>query len=195
MFPQPPSLAPQTVAPPRHSMTTRAQASIHKPKSVLSLITKIIKNSPLPKSHKHALTDPNWTPAMTDEFDAMIETRTWDLALWPPNVNIVRSMWLFKHKYNADGVLSQHKARLVANGKSQEEGMDYTETFSLVVKPTTIRTVLNIGVACDWPIHQLDVKNAFSHGDLNETVYMFQPPGFVNKDYPHHVCKLRKAIS
>lgn len=72
--------------------------------------------------------------------------------------------------------------------------MDFTEIFSPVAKPATIRTVLNIGVACDLLIHQLDITNAFLHGDLDEPVYMHQRPGFVNQEYPHHVCKLRKAI-
>lgn len=176
----------------RHPMTTRSMTGTHKPKNVLTLLTT--SKSPLPKSHIKALSDPNWNPAMFDEIDAMKKTRTWNLVPRPPNVNIVKSMWLFKHKFDADGVLTRHKARLVANGKSQEEGIDFTETFSLVVKPATIRTVLNIGVALDWSIHQLDVKNAFLQGDLEETVIMFQPPGFIDKQFPHHVCKLEKAI-
>ncbi|CAA7058613.1 unnamed protein product [Microthlaspi erraticum] len=173
-------------------MTTRAKAGIRKPKQIISLLT--ITKSPIPKSYKLALSDPNWNPAMTVENDAMLKTRTWDLVPWPPKVNIVRSMWLYTHKHDADGALKRHKARLVANGKSQEEGVDFTETFSPVVKPATIRTVLNVGVVCDWPIHQLDVQNAFLHGDLEETVYMHQPPGFVDPAYPNHVCKLRKTI-
>lgn len=94
---------------------------------------------------------------MTDEYDTMIKTKTWNLVPRPSSVNIIRSMWLFKHKYDADGVLNRHKARLVENGKSQNEGVDFTETFSPVVKPATIRTVLNVGVALEWSIHQLDV--------------------------------------
>lgn len=174
------------------SIQTRSKSGISKPKQILSLITKT--RSPLPRSHIQALADPNWNPAMTDEHGAMLKTKTWDLVPRPENVNIVRSMWLFKHKFDANGVLSRHKARLVANGKSQEEGVDFTETFSPVVKPATIRTVLNVGVALDWPIHQLDVKNAFLQGDLEETVYMHQPPGFVDRSRPGYVCKLNKAI-
>ncbi|GJS96375.1 ribonuclease H-like domain-containing protein [Tanacetum coccineum] len=80
-----------------------------------------------------------------------------------PQTNI-RSMWLFRHKFHVDGTLSRYKARLVANGSSQQLGVDFDETFSLVVKPATIRTVLSLVVSRQWPIHQLDVKNAF----LNE---------------------------
>ncbi|GKF54392.1 ribonuclease H-like domain-containing protein, partial [Tanacetum coccineum] len=112
---------------------------------------------------------------------------TWALVPRPANVNIVRSMWLFRHKFNPDGSLSRYKARLVANGRSQQQGIDFDETFSPVIKPATIRTVLSLAVTRDWPIHQLDVKNAFLHGQLFETVYMHQPPGFVDSAYPDYV--------
>ncbi|GJZ69140.1 ribonuclease H-like domain-containing protein, partial [Tanacetum coccineum] len=74
----------------------------------------------------------------------------------PPNVNIVRSMWLYKRKYNADRFLSRYKARLVANGRSQQQGIDWDEIFSHVVKPATMRTVFSLAVSRQWPIHQLD---------------------------------------
>ncbi|GKA15205.1 ribonuclease H-like domain-containing protein [Tanacetum coccineum] len=102
--------------------------------------------------------------------------------------------FLFKHKFHADGMLSRYKARLVANGSSQQLGVDFDETFSPVVKPATIRTVLSLAVSRRWPIHQLDVKNAFLNGDLSETVYMHQPPGFVDSRYPHHVCLLQRSL-
>ncbi|GKB33149.1 ribonuclease H-like domain-containing protein, partial [Tanacetum coccineum] len=86
----------------------------------------------------------------------------------------------------ADGTLSCYKARLVANGSSQQLGVDIDETFSSVVKPATIRTILSFAVSRQWPIHQLDVKNDFLNSDLSETVYMHQPPGFVDNRYPHH---------
>ncbi|GJS65709.1 ribonuclease H-like domain-containing protein [Tanacetum coccineum] len=98
------------------------------------------------------------------------------------------------HKYNADGSLSRYKARLVANGRSQQQGIDCDETFSPVVKPATIRTVLSLAVSRDWPIHQLDVKNAFLHGQLSETVYMHQPPGFVDTTHPDYVCHLQRSL-
>ena len=177
---------------PRHSMTTRSKHGIHKPKQLLSLLAQ--SQSPLPKSYKHALTDPNWTPSMTYEYDAIIRSGTYDLVPRPKNTNIIRCLWLYKHKYDAQGNFKCHKSRLVANGKSQEEGIDYSETFSPVVKPATIRSVLHVALSNNWPVNQLDVQNAFLHGTLDKTVYMFQPPRFVDKSKPDYVCKLNRSI-
>ncbi|GKF05241.1 ribonuclease H-like domain-containing protein [Tanacetum coccineum] len=89
------------------------------------------------------------------------------------------------HKFHADGTLSRYKARLVANDSSQQLGVDFDKTFSPVVKPATICTVLSLTVSRKWLIHQLDVKNAFLNGDLSEIVYMHQPHGFVDARLCH----------
>ncbi|GKE65041.1 ribonuclease H-like domain-containing protein, partial [Tanacetum coccineum] len=103
-------------------------------------------------------------------------------------------MWLFRHKHNADGSLNRYKARLVANGSTQLAGIDVDETFSPVVKSATIRTVLSLAVSRHWPIHQLDVKNAFLHRSLAETVNMHQPPGFRDPQHPDYVCLLQRSL-
>ncbi|KAJ9542159.1 hypothetical protein OSB04_028665 [Centaurea solstitialis] len=190
----PPSL-PSVSSPtphPTHPMTTCSKSGIVKPTQRLNLHTTSI--TPLPRSHLQALQDPNWRQAMNEEYHALIKNKTWVLVPRPPRVNMVWSMWLFRHKYHADGSLSRYKARLVANGRSQQQGIDCDETFSPVVKPATIRTVLSIAVSQHWPIHQLDVKNAFLHGHLQETVYMHQPPGFRDPRYPDHVCHLQRSL-
>ena len=100
---------------------------------------------------------------------------------------------VIKNKFNADGSFQCHKARLVTKGFSQTVGYDYTDTYSPVVKPVTIHLVLSHAISHHWPIHQIDVNNVFLNGDLNEDVYMTQPPGFTSTS-PHLVCKLHKAL-
>nr|GEX92616.1 ribonuclease H-like domain-containing protein [Tanacetum cinerariifolium] len=161
-----------------HTMVPMSQSGIVKPIERLSLHTSSL--SPIPKSPFIALKGPNWCNAMYDEYNALVKNGTWILVPMPSNVNSVQSMWLFKHKFHADGTLSRYKARLVANGNNQQLGVDFDETFSRVVKSATIHTVLSLVVSRQWPIHQLDVKNTFLNSDLSETLYMHQPLGFVD---------------
>ena len=131
---------------------------------------------------------------MQSEFDALIRNNTWVLVPRPSDVNIIRYMWIFRHKKKSNGCFERYKARLVGDGRSQIAGVDCDETFSPVVKPATIRTVLTIALSKSWPIHQLDVQNAFLHGDLHETVYMHQPLGFRDPQHPDYVCRLQKSL-
>lgn len=119
---------------------------------------------------------------------------TWSLVPFPTNVNLVGCKWIFRIKRRSDGSIERHKARLVAQGFSQEAGIDYFDTFSPVIKPTTIRLVLSIAFSNGWCIRQLDINNAFLNGDLAETVYMKQPHGFEDSSHPSHVCRLHKAL-
>ena len=127
--------------------------------------------SPVPRTYRGGLADPNWRGAMQEEFDALLANSTWDLVPQPPRANIVTGKWIFKHKFKADGSLEHYKARWVLCGFTQRPGIDFSETFSPVVKPATVRTVLSLAFSRRWPVHQLDVKNAFLHGTLSETVY------------------------
>ncbi|GJT83033.1 ribonuclease H-like domain-containing protein [Tanacetum coccineum] len=193
----PPVPSPATTQPNRnpastHSMVTRYRVGTNRPTQRYTLSVSTI--SPIPKSYNHAFQDPHWYRAMLDEYNALIKNNTWILVPRPSDANIVRSLWLFRHKYNADGTLNRYKARLVANGSTQLTGIDVDETFSPVVKPATIRTVLSLALSRHWPVHQLDVKNAFLHGSLSETVYMQQPPGFRDSQHPDHVCLLQRSL-
>lgn len=185
-------------------MQTRSKSNIHKPKHPTdgtirypishALLTENIQNPTEPTSYTIASKHPEWRKAMTTEFDALLRNGTWTLVPPTPTMNVVGCKWVFRIKRKADGSLDRYKARLVAKGFHQQLGIDFHDTYSPVVKPTTIRTVLSIAVSHGWSLRQIDVQNAFLHGFLNEDVYMSQPPGFTHPHYPHHVCKLRKAL-
>ena len=167
----------QQVVPPIHTMTTRARAGIIKPNPRYAMVTVKASHSE-PRSLKAALQDPGWYGAMEEEVDNMVETETFELVPPEENQHPVGCGWVHEVKLNADGSVLKLRSRLVARGNEQEEGVDFLETFSPVVRTATIRTVLHVAVTKKWMIKQLDVKNAFLHGDLKESVYMIQPPRF-----------------
>ena len=131
---------------------------------------------------------------MQEEFNALHCICTWSLVPPAPNQNVVGCNWVFRVKTHPDGIIDRYKARLVAKGFHQQEGLDYKETFSHVAKPVTIRIILSLAAQHNWFLNQLDISNAFLHGDLKEDVFMIQPPGFCDPQFPSHVCKLRKSL-
>ncbi|KAD0286868.1 hypothetical protein E3N88_44505 [Mikania micrantha] len=199
--PTPPPPPPPPPQPTGHHMTTRSKAGIfkpiHKPDFVHtqhhSLYAALFAKAD-PTSFKIAAKEREWVMAMRKEIDALHQNKTWTLVLRPENTNIVGSKWIFRTKYLSDGTIERHKARLVAQGFTQVPGIDYSQTFSPVVKAATIRIVLSLAVINGWNLHQLDVNNAFLHGALQEQVYMEQPPGFVDPEFPNHVFRLNKAL-
>ncbi|GKD59505.1 retrovirus-related pol polyprotein from transposon RE1 [Tanacetum coccineum] len=182
-------------------MNTRSKSGIVKKKHFPNFATlalhglhvALFSNAPS-KGYKSAAKNPHWMAAMHGEMDALHQNRTWTLVPRPSASNIVGSKWVYRTKFKSDGSVERFKARLVAQGFTQIPGLDYSHTFSPVVKSATVRIVLSLAVLNHWRLHQLDVKNAFLHGQLNETVYMEQPPGFVDPEFPNHVCKLSKAL-
>jgi histone deacetylase 1/2 len=131
---------------------------------------------------------------MESEYDALLKNGTWQLVSPRPGINVIDSKWVFKVKRHANGTIERYKARLVAKGFKQRYGLDYEDTFSPVVKPTTIRLLLSLAVTRGWFMRQLDVQNAFLNGVLEEEVFMRQPPGFEDPAQPRHLCRLIKAI-
>lgn len=131
---------------------------------------------------------------MDAEYQALMKNQTWHLVPLQQGRNIIDCKWVYKVKRKTDGSLDRYKARLVAKGFKQRYGIDYEDTFSPVVKATTIRTILSITVSRGWSLRQLDVQNAFLHGILEEEVHMKQPSGYENSKFPNHICKLDKAL-
>jgi hypothetical protein len=194
-----------SLPPPSHHMVTRSHTGSLKPKSFpdyqlfyhtkhppTTFLTTLSTSEPT--CFSKAVTDPRWQTAMSQEFDALITNGTWQLCPRPVHHNVIRNKWVYKIKQKPDGTIDRFKARLVAKGFEQQSGVDYTDTFSPVIKPSTIRIILAMAVTFNWPIRQLDVSNAFLHGTLLEEVYMEQPQGFISKEHPDFVCKLQKSI-
>lgn len=107
---------------------------------------------------------------------------------------LFESFWIFMHKNKYDGSFERYKVLLVGDCVCQQNGMDYGETFNSVVKLTTTRTILNDTLSKSWFSQELDVKNAFLQGNLDETIYMYQPRGLRNSQHPDYVCLLRKSL-
>ena len=175
---------------------TRLQAGIRQPKQFKDGTVRygLLTTTGEPNNLDEALGNPNWKRAMDEEFMALQSNKTWRLVPQVPGRNVIDCKWVYKIKKNADGSIERYKARLVAKGFKQRYGLDYEDTFSPVVKSATIRLVLSLAVSRGWSLRQLDVKNAFLHGILEEEVYMRQPPGYQDKNLPHYVCKLEKAL-
>ncbi|KAI0496003.1 hypothetical protein KFK09_022310 [Dendrobium nobile] len=188
------SIPPATV---QHPMITRAQTGSLKPLQRLNLMANRLNpagSEPDPTTFKEASKHLEWRQAMADEFLALQQQGTWDLVPPPPNAQVLDCKWTFHKKFNSYGNVARFKARLVAQGNQQEYGIDYGETFSPVDKLPTIRVLFTIALSKGWPVQQLDVSNAFLHGQLTDTVYMAQPRGFIDNEFPDHVCHLRKSI-
>ena len=130
---------------------------------------------------------------MDKEIAVLENNRIWTLTALPFRKKPIGSKWVYKIKRKTDGSIERYKACLVAKGYTQLEGVDYSETFSPVVKLTTVRLVLVLAAAKNWLLHQLDVNNAFLHGDLIEDVYMMVPPSFQTPK-EGLVCKLQKSL-
>jgi len=121
---------------------------------------------------------PRWREAMANEISALEANHTWELCPLPPGKKALGCKWVYKVKYHADGSLERFKDRLVTLRNHQVQGEDYHETFAPVAKMVTVRTLLALAVAKGWALHQMDVYNAFLHGDLAEDIYVKVPPGF-----------------
>ncbi|RVW43666.1 Retrovirus-related Pol polyprotein from transposon RE1 [Vitis vinifera] len=153
-----------------------------------------LDDTQVPNTIQEALKISEWKKAVQDEIDALEKNGTWTITDLPIGKRPVGCKWIFTIKYKADGSVERFKARLVARGFTQSYGIDYQETFAPVAKLNTIKILLSLAVNQDWCLQQLDIKNAFLNGDLEEEVYMEIPPGFGRKYGKESVARSRKGI-
>src|ERR1700742_1119859 len=159
----------------------------------------LIESTDDPMTYKEAISLPDaklWEEAINQELKLLKNNDTWTIV---PEVPVGRKpigcRWVFKKKLNTDGSVARYKARLVAKGYSQQQGIDYDETFAPVAKFTSIRALLSIGATLNLEIHQMDVKTAFLNGDLDEEIYMMVPEGIDQSELsPRAVCKLNRSL-
>lgn len=152
-----------------------------------------------PCFYHEAVSSPEWCSAMQSELAALESNNTWTVVPLPHGKHSVGCRWLYKIKYNPNGSIDRYKARLVAKGFTQQEGVDFIDTFSPVAKLVTLKVLLALAASQQWHLHQLDVNNAFLNGDLLEEVYMDLPMGYVRQgEQPpgqtKYVCKLHKSL-
>ncbi|RVW15472.1 Retrovirus-related Pol polyprotein from transposon RE1 [Vitis vinifera] len=146
-----------------------------------------------PTSYAEAASHSHWQEAMQSELAALEANHTWSLTSLPPGKKPIGCRWIYKIKRHSDGTIERFKARLVAKGYTQLEGIDYHDTFSPTAKMITVRCLLALAAAQNWSLHQLDVNNAFLHGDLHEEIYM-SPPPCLRRQGENLVCHLHKSL-
>ena len=152
---------------------------------------------PEPRTLQEALSSnqpAQWKEAADAEYQSLLDSHTWDLVKLPSGRKSIGCKWVFKVKHSEDGSVEKFKGRLVAKGFAQRYGVDYDETFSPIVRFTTIRSVIALAAEKKMHLHQMDVVSAFLNGDLEEEIYMDQPEGYVQQGKEDLVCQLKKSL-
>ena len=152
-----------------------------------------------PKSYNEAVNSPqveNWRKAMQTEYHSLMDNNTWTLVNEPEDQQVLPGKWVYKVKYGADGQVDKLKARYVAKGYAQVEGLDFFDTYAPTCKPETFRILLATAAQKDLQLGQMDVKSAYLYSNIEEEIYLEQPQGFVKKENSGQklVCKLNKSI-
>jgi len=158
---------------------------------VASLIS--VMHIPEPHTYSQAKDSPEWVVAMEAELQALETNGTWSLTTLPPHTKPLSSKQVYRVKFRPDGSIERYKARLVIREFQQVKDKDYKHIFSPVAKLTTVRVFIALATARGWPLHQLDINNAFLHGFIDEDVYMLPPEGYT-KALPGQVCKLERSL-
>jgi hypothetical protein len=135
-----------------------------------------------------------WMDSMKEEYQSIIKNDAWKVVPKTKNKDVVSSKWIYKIKHVEDESIEKHKARFVACGFSQKEGIEYEETIAPIARYTSIRTIIALVAKMKWKLHQMDVKTTFLNGVIEEEVYIEQPQGFEVEDRKTHVCRLKKSL-
>ena len=147
-----------------------------------------------PANFDQAKGEESWQRAMQEEMSSIQENNAWSLVNLPDGQRAIGLKWVFKVKKDSNGAVLKHKARLVAKGYVQQQGIDFEEVFAPVARMESVRLLIALAAYEGWQLHHMDVKSAFLNGDLQEEVYVSQPPGFIEKGEEHKVLKLQKAL-
>ena len=147
-----------------------------------------------PTTIDEALLDNDWILEMQEELNQLTRNDVWDLVPKPKGFNVIGTKWVFRNKLNEQGEVIRNKARLVAQGYSQQEGINYTETFAPVARLESITLLISFAVNNSITLYQMDVKSEFLNGYIDEEVYVHQPPGFENSKHKEYIFKLKKSV-
>lgn len=147
-----------------------------------------------PLTAEEAMSSEQWRTAMLEEMASIEHNKTWTLVNLPAGQRAIGLKWVFKIKHNEHGDVTKYKARLVAKGYVQKKGIDFEEVFAPVARMESVRLMLAVAAHRGWSVHHMDVKSAFLNGELEEEVYVSQPPGFVAAEHKNKVLKLHRAL-
>ena len=147
-----------------------------------------------PKKVEESLKDENWVESMHQELHQFVRNDVWELVPRPKDTNVINTKWIFKNNTNEDGEIIRNKSRLVAQGYTQVEGIDFDESFAPVARLESIQILLSIACIMNFKLYQMDVKSAFLNRFLNEEVFVEQPKGFQDPHFIDHVLRLKKAL-
>ncbi|GKA77302.1 retrovirus-related pol polyprotein from transposon TNT 1-94, partial [Tanacetum coccineum] len=147
-----------------------------------------------PKNINEALKDESWVIAMQEELNQFLSNDVWELVPNPMDMTIIGTKYVFRNKLDENGVVSRNKARLVAQGYNQQEGIDYDETYAPVARLESIRILLAYACALDFKLFKMDVKSTLLNDFINVEVYVTQPPGFIDFAKTNHVYRLKNAL-
>jgi hypothetical protein len=147
-----------------------------------------------PSTFDEATTRKVWKDAMIEEYESILKNDVWEVVPRPQGNSVVTSKWIYKVKHAADGNVEKFKARLVARGFSEKEGIDYDQIFSPISRYTSIRIIISLALVLNWELHQNDIKTVFLNGEVEEEVYIKKSVGFVIHGNESHVCKFNKSL-